>query len=75
MIGITLCGESAGRFGGRFPTLAQATRAAQDPGRNATAVQFSDVPANHWAYPALQQLQADGLVEGYPGGYFKGDRH
>ena len=41
---------------------------------NPAAVQFSDVPANHWAYPALQMLQADGLVEGYPGGYFKGNR-
>lgn len=35
---------------------------------------FSDVPANHWAYTAIQQLQADGLIEGYPGGYFKGNR-
>ncbi len=35
---------------------------------------FSDVPTNHWAYTAIQQLQADGLIEGYPGGYFKGNR-
>jgi hypothetical protein len=35
---------------------------------------FSDVPTNHWAYAAIAQLQADGLVEGYPGGYFKGNR-
>jgi hypothetical protein len=35
---------------------------------------FSDVPTNHWAYGALQQLQADGLIDGYPGGYFKGNR-
>jgi hypothetical protein len=35
---------------------------------------FSDVPTNHWAYAAIQQLQADGLIEGYPGGYFKGNR-
>ena len=41
---------------------------------NPTAAMFSDVPANHWAYQYLQQLQADGLVEGYPGGYFKGNR-
>jgi S-layer homology domain len=38
------------------------------------AARFADVPANHWAYAALQQLQADGLVDGYPGGYFKGQR-
>jgi hypothetical protein len=35
---------------------------------------FRDVPTNHWAYAAIGQLQADGLIEGYPGGYFKGDR-
>jgi hypothetical protein len=35
---------------------------------------FSDVPTNHWAYAAISQLQADGLIEGYPGGYFKGNR-
>jgi hypothetical protein len=51
-----------------------ATPAAPTASANPTAVQFSDVPANHWAYPALQQLQADGLVQGYPDGYFKGNR-
>ncbi len=35
---------------------------------------FSDVPTSHWAYAAIAQLQADGLIEGYPGGYFKGNR-
>ncbi|MBV8284138.1 MAG: S-layer homology domain-containing protein, partial [Candidatus Eremiobacteraeota bacterium] len=43
-------------------------------GRIATATPFSDVPANHWAYQAIQSLAADGLVEGYPNGRFKGDR-
>ncbi|HZO93814.1 MAG TPA: S-layer homology domain-containing protein [Candidatus Baltobacteraceae bacterium] len=43
-------------------------------GRPATATPFSDVPANHWAYQAIQSLAADGLVEGYPDGKFKGDR-
>ena len=42
---------------------------------NAAAAEgFKDVPANHWAYPALQQLQADGIVLGYPDGTFKGKR-
>ena len=35
---------------------------------------FRDVPANHWAYQAVQQLSADGLVQGYPNGTFRGDR-
>jgi S-layer homology domain len=43
-------------------------------GMGASATPFSDVPANHWAYQAIQSLAADGLVEGYPDGKFKGDR-
>lgn len=43
-------------------------------GQGASATPFSDVPANHWAYQAIQSLAADGLVEGYPDGKFKGDR-
>jgi len=35
---------------------------------------FSDVPADHWAYDAVQMLEEKGLVEGYPDGLFKGDR-
>ncbi len=35
---------------------------------------FADTPANHWAYEALAQLAAKGLIQGYPGGTFKGDR-
>jgi hypothetical protein len=42
---------------------------------NANAAEgFKDVPTTHWAYPALQQLQADGIVIGYPDGYFRGKR-
>lgn len=43
-------------------------------GQGASATPFADVPANHWAYQAIQSLAADGLVEGYPDGKFKGDR-
>ncbi len=40
----------------------------------ALATPFSDVPANHWAYQYLQSLAADGVIEGYADGKFKGDR-
>ena len=33
---------------------------------------FADVPAGHWAYDAVAQLAADGLISGYPDGQFKG---
>jgi hypothetical protein len=41
---------------------------------NAFATPFSDVPANHWAYQYIQSLAADGIIDGYPDGKFKGDR-
>src|SRR5579883_1599375 len=41
---------------------------------SAQATPFADVPANHWAYQAIQSLAADGLIQGYPDGSFKGDR-
>ncbi|MGI6037393.1 MAG: S-layer homology domain-containing protein [Limnochordia bacterium] len=40
----------------------------------AAANPFSDLPAHHWAYDAVVQLEAAGLVEGYPDGEFKGQR-
>lgn len=43
-------------------------------GSRAAATPLADVPANHWAYQAIQTLSADGLIEGYPDGSFKGDR-
>jgi hypothetical protein len=35
---------------------------------------FSDVPAGHWAYDAVNKLAAQGVIEGYPGGTYGGDR-
>jgi len=35
---------------------------------------FSDVPAKHWAYDAVNQLAQDGVVTGYDDGTFKGDK-
>jgi len=31
---------------------------------------FADVPANHWATDALRNLRAEGILRGYPGGFF-----
>ncbi|MCI7261114.1 MAG: S-layer homology domain-containing protein, partial [Selenomonadales bacterium] len=36
---------------------------------------FSDVPADHWAYDAVSQLAADGVIEGYGDDTFKGDKN
>nr|MDQ2679860.1 S-layer homology domain-containing protein [Candidatus Eremiobacteraeota bacterium] len=33
-----------------------------------------DVSGNNWAYQAIQSLSADGIIEGYPDGTFRGDR-
>ncbi|KUK39065.1 MAG: S-layer protein [Synergistales bacterium 54_24] len=35
---------------------------------------FVDVPMNHWAYDALSQLAAKGIIQGYPDGSFKGNQ-
>ena len=35
---------------------------------------FPDVPANHWAYEAVNDMVKRGLVIGYEDGQFKGDR-
>jgi hypothetical protein len=40
----------------------------------AQANPFSDVPENSWAYDAVRQLAAAGLVTGYPDNTFKGNR-
>nr|WP_041437978.1 S-layer homology domain-containing protein [Thermodesulfobium narugense] len=40
----------------------------------AMAGPFSDVPANSWAYKAVQDLAAKGLVIGYGDSTFRGER-
>jgi hypothetical protein len=35
---------------------------------------FKDVPNDHWAYQAVENLRARGIVIGYPDGYFRGKR-
>lgn len=46
--------------------LPGAASAAENP--------FDDVPADHWAYDAIQGLAADGIVEGYGDRTYRGDR-
>ncbi|MBR1579703.1 MAG: S-layer homology domain-containing protein [Selenomonadaceae bacterium] len=41
----------------------------------AAANPFSDVPRGHWAYDAVTQLAADGIIEGYGDGTFLGNRN
>ena len=36
---------------------------------------FSDVGMDHWAYQAVADLSAQGVVEGYPNGTFQGEKH
>ncbi|MBP3780666.1 MAG: S-layer homology domain-containing protein [Selenomonas sp.] len=45
---------------------AQAAGAAANP--------FADVPRDSWAYDAVSQLAADGIIEGYGDGSFRGER-
>ncbi|WP_270838082.1 S-layer homology domain-containing protein [Mitsuokella multacida] len=41
----------------------------------AAANPFSDVPADHWAYDAVSQLAADGVIEGYGDTTFLGNQN
>lgn len=36
---------------------------------------FSDVESDSWAYEAVASLSDQNIVEGYPDGTFKGDKH
>ena len=56
--------------------LALAAVAALTAGVSAYAANpFSDVTADDWAYRAVSDLSAQGVVEGYPDGTFKGERN
>ena len=39
----------------------------------AAMAEFSDVPRGHWAYDAIDYLESEGLVTGYPDGTFGGE--
>ena len=56
--------------------LALAAAATLTAGVSAYAANpFSDVTADDWAYQAVSDLSAQGVVEGYPDGTFKGERN
>ena len=59
-------------------TLVSALTGALVVGATATtfaaANPFEDVPADHWAYDAVAQLAADGVIEGYGDGTYRGDQ-
>ncbi len=38
------------------------------------AAHFSDVPASHWSYEAIDKLASRGILQGYPNGTFKGEK-
>ena len=42
---------------------------------SAAANPFSDVPAGHWAYNSVSKLAAEGIIEGYGDGTYRGDRN
>ncbi|MBR0288815.1 MAG: S-layer homology domain-containing protein [Selenomonadaceae bacterium] len=60
-------------------TVAAALAAAFVVGTSATtfaaANPFSDVPAGHWAYQSVSKLAAEGVIEGYGDGTYRGDRN
>ncbi|MBR0261953.1 MAG: S-layer homology domain-containing protein, partial [Selenomonadaceae bacterium] len=60
-------------------TVAAALAAAFVMGTGATtfaaANPFSDVPAGHWAYNSVAKLAAEGVIEGYGDGTYRGDRN
>lgn len=40
----------------------------------ATAETYSDVSQDHWAYKAIEGLAVKGIMKGYPGNLFRGER-
>src|SRR2546428_7356385 len=69
-LGISLAWAAApvqGPGNGDLPATSPAAYAA-----NPTA--YDDVDKDHWAYNALNYLTNKGVLEGYPDGFFKGDR-
>lgn len=47
---------------------------AAAPVASAAPNPFSDVPKDHWAYEAVEQLAQDGVIEGYGAATYRGER-
>ncbi|WP_302594259.1 S-layer homology domain-containing protein [uncultured Megasphaera sp.] len=47
---------------------------ALNSGNTVNAIDFPDVPKDHWAYEYVKALANQGYLKGYPDGEFKGDR-
>lgn len=58
----------------RLLKVAVTTALAASMAVPAFANPFSDVPAKHWAYDAVNKLAQAGVVEGYGDGTFRGDK-
>ncbi|WP_019008115.1 S-layer homology domain-containing protein [Deinococcus aquatilis] len=54
-------------------TTAPATTAAPAATPAAQVVQFTDVPAGHWAKDAVDLIVQRGLIQGFPDGTFRGN--
>lgn len=54
--------------------MAIAVAVALSPACHAQGAAFPDIPQNHWAYQAVQDLANKGYVKGYPDGKFLGNR-
>ena len=56
-----------------FMVLAAVVFGAANPSV-VSANPFEDVPGDHWAYDAVAQLAADGVIEGYGDGTYRGEQ-
>jgi hypothetical protein len=65
----TLIGATMG-----IAQTANAQAAAAPAPAGASSGPFADVPADHWAYQAVNTLKSDGIVIGYPDGTYGGRR-
>lgn len=66
--------NAADPAGSPAPAAAAAAPAAPAAVAQDDSGSFTDVPAGHWAYQAVQELAADGYIQGFPNGTFGGDK-